>query len=151
MKVRSLAAVLTLLAMGWLNVDKVEARYFGGYRGFYGGYRGFYGGFRGFYGRGFYGGFYRPWFRPWYGGYYAGFYRPWLYPNYYGGGYWPGYYSQPYYGGYFNNCYLSDLSYGGYALVSPPDLSPDGTFAYNGGPEKLSPLPDISPAPAKTQ
>ena len=151
--------------------------YYGGYgRGYYGGYGGYYGG----YGRGYYGGYYRPYYFGLglgfgYGGYGYGGYGG------YGGGYYGYsspyyYYSTPYY--YGNTYYGVSGGVSTPAIVtlnynttqpqqmpriddniplSPrqavPQISPDGTYRYDGGPDNPVPAPKqvAPPAPTPTE
>jgi hypothetical protein len=142
----------------------------GYHRGFYG-YRGFYGGhyrpafYGGYYRPAFYGGYYRPAF---YGGFYG--YRPAFYGGFYGYAF-PRIYCAPpvYY--YYPPVYCAPIGFsvtmgptsqllatppayngappGPAPGVVPPMQEPNGTFDYNGGPQKPVPLPGANPAPAK--
>jgi len=143
---------------------------FGGYRGFgyggyrgvgFGGYRGFgYGGYRGFGGyRGYgYGGYYRPYYGFGYGlglglglgyGGYGGYYGG--YGGSYGVGYGSSYYGVPYYSSYsLGPCATTTAVIPATTLnlVGPsvPQMSTDGTFPYDGGPQNGYVAPGLNPA-----
>lgn len=146
-----------------------------GWGGYYGGYRGwggYYAGYRGWGGYGWGGyGYYRPYYasygyRPYYNGYYPSYYSGYYSPSYYGGGYYSypyssyyyypcgngesmppatvlgsSYYSQP--GAYQTNNVPPRPTQNGYR----PNGTGDGTFRYDGGPERPLPMPGDEPAP----
>jgi hypothetical protein len=145
--------------------------YYGGYRGYYGGYRGYYGGYggyRSYYPR-YYGGYrsyypryygYNSYYPRYYGGYYGsynpsyygGYYGSYSYPSYYG---YSSYYTQPYV--YFgisgdgdcgSNIVTLPLQSGTAGQQVPntrPPATKDGTFPYDGGPDRPVPMPKVEP------
>lgn len=150
------------------DADTIDARwgYWRGYsRGYYSGYYspryygGYYGGYS-YYPR-YYGGYSSYYYPRYYGGY-----SSYYYPRYYGYSYYPrysyygGYSYYPRYYGYSSYYYpisvVDDCNPGTYVLggatvqqpVQPPlngSAPRDGTYQYDGGPDKPVPMPKVEP------